>query len=81
MSRGEEMELYYQNETLYIDINQGLTAKNYQRVKERIFKIITDYEVEKIVVQNSDSPRTNRHLLNQMRHEYRNKYNGDFLIK
>lgn len=81
MSRGEEMELYYQNETLYIDINQGLTSKNYQRVKERIFKIITDYEVEKIVVQSIDSPRTNRHLLNQMRHEYHNKYNGDFLIK
>lgn len=75
------MELYYQNETLYIDMNHDLNHQNYNLVKNRIFKIIDDYEVERIVIQNYQKIFHNRFFLNQMKHDYQALYHGDFLIK
>lgn len=75
------MELYYQNETLYIDMHNELNHKNYETIKKRIFKIIDDYEVDRIVVQNYHRIFHNLFFLNQMKHDYKEHYQGDFLIK
>ena len=75
------MDLYYQNETLYIDINHTLTAQNYLKFKDRIFKIVRDYGVDSVVVENNPVTFKNRYFLNQMKHEYASIYHGDFLIK
>jgi len=75
------MDLYYQNETLYIDISDELDTREYELLQRRIFRIIDDYGVDKVVIQNRRSHYHNRHFLKQMRQDFYEKYPGDFLIK
>jgi len=76
-----EMELYYQNETLYIDITKDLDELGYKRLKNKIFRIIEDYGVDRIVIQNHREVFHNKHFLRQMKQDFYEKYPGDFLIK
>ena len=39
------MDLYYQNETLYVDIMDALDTKDYNQMEAKIFRIIEDYGV------------------------------------
>lgn len=75
------MDLYYQNETLYIDLLHDINGENYKDVQSRIFRIIDDYGVQRIVIQNYHRVFYNRYYLNQMKHDYHLQYHGDFLIK
>jgi len=75
------MEIYYQNETLYIEILSHLTESDYRRWKRKIFRIIEDYGVDKIVVQNHHEMFHNRHYLRQMKQDYYEKYSGELCIR
>ena len=75
------MDLYYQNETLYIDITSDLDELGYSRLKSKIFRIIEDYGVDKVVIQNHHQIFHNRHYLRQMKQDFYEKYPGDFFIK
>lgn len=76
-----KMELYYINETLYIELLNDLDLEEYQDFKKRVFRILDDYGIERIVVKNHRKIFHNRHFLNQMKQDYLRKYSGDFFIK
>lgn len=75
------MDLYYQNETLYIEISNNLNEQDYIALRRRIFRIIDDYGVDRVVIKNHRSIFYNRHFLNQMKQDFYHNYSGDFLIK
>ncbi len=75
------MDLYYQNETLYIDIMDCLDHDEYISFQAKIFRIIEDYGVERIVIQNHNPIFYNRHFIRQMKQDFYQKYSGEFLIK
>ncbi len=75
------MELYYQNETLYIDLNEDLDEFTYRKLKHKIFRIIEDYGVDRIVLHSKHQIFTNRHFVRQMKHDYESLYQGEFLIR
>ncbi len=75
------MDLYYINETLYIELLNDLDFRGYQDLKKRIFRILDDYGIERVVVKNHHKVFHNRHFLNQMKQDYIQKYSGDFYIR
>ena len=75
------MEIYYQNETLYVDIIYNLTDSDYRRWKKKIFRIIEDYGVDKIIIKNHHQMFHNRQYLIQMKQDYYEKYKGDLYIR
>lgn len=75
------MDLYYQNETLYIEILEDLTELEYNRLQKKIFKIIDDYGVDKIVIRNISQMHHNKQFLRQMKQNFYEKYQGDFYIR
>ncbi len=75
------MEIYYQNETLYVDIIYNLTDSDYRRWKKKIFRIIEDYGVDKIIIKNHHQMFHNRQYLRQMKQDYYEKYKGDLYIR
>lgn len=75
-----KMEIYYQNETLYIEILGDLTEKEYKRLRGKIFRIIEDYGVDRVIIQNHHQVFHNRHFLRQMKQDFYSKYPGEFLI-
>ena len=77
----KEMDLYYQNETLYIDIMDSLDHDEYEKLQAKVLRIIEDYGVERIVIQNHNPIFYNRHFIRQMKQDFYQRYPGEFLIK
>ncbi len=76
-----KMDLYFQNDTLFIDILQDLDEVQYRRLKMKIFRIIEDYGVDKVIIENHHQIFHNRHLLRQIKQDFHDSYAGEFLIK
>ena len=75
------MDMYYQNETLYIDIADGLSLEEYHLLKARIFRVVEDYGVDLGGIRNLHNIFHNRFYLNQMKQDFTKTFSGDFLIK
>ena len=75
------MEIYYQNETLYIELLEDLDELKYYRLKNKIFRILKDYEVDKVILQNHHQIFSNKHYLRQMKQDFKENYEGDFYIR
>ena len=75
------VELYYQNETLFVDINSSLDLEDMEGLKNKIFKIIDDYDIDHIVLKNNTHQLLNSYYLRKIKQEYRNRYQGRMYIK
>ncbi len=73
------MEVYYKNETLFVDVTNDITIETVALLERRIFKIIDDYGVDKIIL--SIYGNGNKDLLNGFKKNYYHKYKGFLLIK
>ena len=76
-----DVELYYQNETLFVDIDTTLDIENMEGLKNKIFRIIDDYGIDNIVLKNNTHQLVNTYYLRKLKQEYRNKYQGRINIK
>ena len=75
------VELYYQNETLFVDIDTILDFEDMEGLKSKIFRIVDDYGVDQIVLKNNTHQLLNNYYLKKIKQEYRNKYQGRIYIK
>lgn len=73
------MEVYYKNETLFVDVTNDITIETIALMERRIFRIIDDYGVDKIVI--SLYGNSNKELLTQFKKKYYHHYRGFLLIK
>jgi len=44
------MDLYYKNETLYVDITNDINLDTISILKQRVFRILDDYGIDKIII-------------------------------
>lgn len=77
----KKMILYYQNETLYLELETDLKEIEYRSIKNRLFRIIEDYEVDRVVIEDSKECLNNWKLLRELKQDYYAKYKGDFFIR
>ena len=75
------MNLYYKNETLFIDIDIALNEENIKCLKQRIFRIVDDYDIDHIILSSSLNNIKYKTVFQQIKLEYNQKYNGSFFIK
>ena len=75
------VELYYQNETLFVDINSSLDLEDMESLKNKIFRIVDDYDIDNIVLKNNTHQLLNSYYLRKIKQEYRNRYQGRMYIK
>ncbi len=73
------MEVYYKNETLFVDITNDITIETIALMERRIFGIIDDYGIDKIII--SVYGISNKDLLTQFKRNYYHNYKGFLLIK
>ena len=62
------MEIYYANNTLYIELIGSLKFEEKEYLKKRISAIVRDYEVNQIVFENNNAFLSNRHFLKELKH-------------
>lgn len=75
------MEIYYKNETLYVDIEELIDYELLKNLKSRIFRIIDDYGIDRIILNIENDHNNNRSLLKTFEREFRSQYRGDLVIK
>ena len=73
------MELYYKNETLFVEVNQDLDLDTMSILKRRVFQILDDYGIDKIIINVGGS--YDKDAMNAFKKEYYHKYRGYLLIK
>jgi len=73
------MELYYKNETLFVDITNDITLDTMAMLKRRVFQILDDYGIDKIIINVSGT--YDKEVMNAFKKEYYHKYKGYLLIK
>lgn len=74
------MNIYYMNNTLYVNLNDYLDDMNANTLKSRVFGILDDYDIENIVL-NIISNNKDNYLIDDFIKEYHKRYNGNLLIK
>ena len=74
------MNMVYDDDTLYITINEKVNEFLYNKLRKRVFTIISDYAIEKIVL-NLVADDKNNILVEEFIKEFNNKYNANILVK
>ncbi len=73
------MELYYKNETLFVDVVNDVNLDTIAMLKRRVFQILDDYGIDKIIIRIDGI--YDKKLLNDFKKEYHHKYRGYLVIK
>ena len=74
------MNIYYNDKTLYVNVDELKDNNNLNILKKRVFGILNDYDIENIVL-NLINDNKNNDLLDEFIYEYEKKYHGNLLIK
>ena len=74
------MNIYYMNNTLYVNLDYYMDDINVNTLKSRVFNILDDYDIENIVLNIISSNKDN-YLIDEFIKEYHKKYHGNLLIK
>ncbi len=73
------MDVNYKNETLYVDVTNDITIETLAILERRIFKIVEDYGVDKIII--SIYGHSNKDLLTTFKKNYYHRFKGFLVIK
>lgn len=73
------MELYYKNETLFVDVTNDINYDTIGVLERKIFRILDDYGIDKIII--SLYGNYDKDLLNAFKKSYYRKYTGYLFIK
>ncbi len=76
-----KMNLYYQNETLFIDVNGILDEEHMKYLKRKIFRIVDDYDINHIILRSYPNNLEYKKMFQQIKKEYNQKYTGYFVIR
>lgn len=74
------MNIYYNDKTLYVNLDELINNNSLSVLKSRVFGILNDYDIENIVL-NLISNSKNNYLLDEFIEEYYKKYHGNLVIK
>ena len=74
------MEVYYVNETLYIELSNDLDFEEFECIRRRFMRIVDEYGVDRVVIKNPKHLFSNQKYIHQMKKDYLKKTSGDFLV-
>ncbi|MDD5836654.1 MAG: hypothetical protein PUD34_05555 [bacterium] len=69
------MNIFYSEETLFISLDEEVNEYNMARLQERVFKILRDYNIEKVNLRISRLKKDNA-LINDFIREYNKNFDG-----
>ena len=75
-----ELNIFYNDNTLYVNLDEYLDDYVLNKLKKRVFNILEDYDIENIVL-NIVTSNKNSYLLDDFIREYKKKYRGILIVK
>lgn len=74
------MNMVYDDDTLYVTINDKVNEYLYSRLRKRVFNIVNDYAIEKIVL-NLVADDKNNILVAEFIEEFNKNYTANITVK
>lgn len=74
------MNIFYTNETLYVNLIDLINLDTMEILKKRLFRIINDYDIDNIILNVVGGDKKNP-LIKEFVNEYYNRYNGKLVVK
>lgn len=74
------VNIFYNDNTLFVSIYEELNSYNVNRLKLRVFKIVTEYDIENVVLSINNCKK-NSYLLKDFINEYEATFNGHIKVK
>lgn len=74
------MNIFYNNNTLYISLEEEINEYNMNKLKSRVFKIVRDYNIDDVILKVNSYKKDN-YLLKDFLNEYENTIGGHIKIR
>ena len=76
----KNMNIFYSNNTLFVNFNDSINELSVLKLKNRVFNILNDYDIENIVLNIIGDNKDNI-LIDEFIREYHKKYHGNITLK
>lgn len=73
------MNIYYNNKTLYVDIENNLNEDFINRMEEKIFTILDNYGINNVDIKIRQK-NYDEYMFNSLINKYKKKYKGNLKI-
>ena len=74
------MNIFYNNNTLYINLEEEINEYNMNKLKSRVFKIVRDYNIDDVILKVNSYKKDN-YLLKDFLNEYETTIGGHIKIR
>ena len=74
------MNIFYNDNTLYINLEEEINEYNMNKLKSRVFKIVRDYNIDDVILKVNSYKKDN-YLLKDFLNEYENTIGGHIKIR
>lgn len=74
------MNIFYNDNTLYINLEDEINEYNMNKLKSRVFKIVHDYDIDDVILKVSSYKKDN-YLLKNFLNEYENNFGNHIRVK
>ena len=78
---GDNMEMIYTNNTLYINIEERINFSLIKNLQSKIYRIIDNYHISNIEISILNDTHYDTSLINDLISDYKIKYNGKIIVK
>ena len=75
------MELYYTNNTLYINIDERINFTLISKLQKKLYRIIDTYHISNIEITILNDSHYDKTLIQDLINDYRYRYNGKLIVK
>ena len=75
------MELYYANNTLYINIDERINFTLISKLQKKIYRIIDTYHINNIEINILNDFHYDKTLIQDLINDYKYRYNGKLIVK
>ena len=74
------VNIFYNDNTLFVNVYEKLNSYNVNRLKLRVFKIVREYDIENVVLSINNCKK-NSYLLKDFINEYEVTFNSHIKVK
>ena len=74
------MNIFYNDNTLYINLDDEINEYNMNTLKSRVFKIVHDYDIDDVILKVNSYKKDN-YLLKNFLNEYENNFGNHIRVK
>ena len=75
------MELFYKDNTLYINIEDRINFTLISKLQKKLYRIIDTYHINNIEINILNDSHYDKTLISDLVNDYRYKYSGKLIVK